>query len=297
MPEPTSFRGYYKQVLAQLGVDVRERVVANLTGVLTLVLATVLLAEWRVNAASQTYTRILVGLVCTIVSIVAYGLFYFVRSPWKIHNDTVQKHEDAITTMRKNQDKLQAAIESLTADLNSERTKNGEAELSSSAFRECLVDVSLSNPDELSGTVGHGSGILCSYLIVSTYIVNTRPITVSLRDWRLEIELNGQVYKPRAESLDSNWRVTRRVFRQEGFELRPTDRDEQLTPVLNERVTFGHNEGITVWSSWLLAGLSDHEFKDTATFTFTLTDSRGKTHSFARPPAPWPETGRLVAWR
>jgi len=178
--------------------------------------------------------------------------------------------------------------------LDTERAKNGMADFSASEFRECLACPFLNDAFALSSTPGHGENVGSSCILISTYVVNTRPVCVTLRDWKLSIEVNGKIYEPMRLPLDDRTRIKRAHTYASGIKLEVSETEEVPTPTLSEAIRFPQNQGSTVWTAWYLAGMLDHLFKANGKFVFDVTDSTGKMHRFQRLPGAWPDVGKLI---
>jgi len=304
-----SFWEYYGRVIKHVWKDAAPNLWAAVLNIASLAASVVLLALHKVNPSSQSVTRIFDGSLWILGIAMLTTFVHALRAPWKIHNSTIDTIEAAqaqlLATMKAAHDETRndhaetkRALDAIRADLMIEIERNQSADFSGSCFCECLVDTSISNPYNLRGTPGHGEQIVSSYLAVSTYLVNGKPPTVTLRTWALDIEtVDGRTFRPLEQLHDHKWHIARDSVESQGFELRQVERTEELNPPLTQSIEFTHNRGATVWSVWLLVGEACDMFKATAVFKFSITDSKGVVHSFTRSPGSWPTNGRLISWQ
>lgn len=152
------FWQYYRRVTVQIWQDISRHVLATVLALLSVTAGTILLAMYRVNPPSQTWTRTALGAAWPLAIFVLYLLWYAVRAPWRIHL------EDRATHSRE----LQAAIDSVTALRERLATSDEQYEEARKQLSLRLLDPVLHFEPE-NGTVSN-AGSPCNFVIT---IVNT----------------------------------------------------------------------------------------------------------------------------
>src|SRR5690348_13923225 len=102
--QKATFKAYYWRVISRAWDDARGHVKSGVVAALCAIAASILRAHWGLLEPSQKWLTGIANALPAIIIMGGFLVFFIVRAPWNLHNDTHQERAEQRQQLKEAQD-------------------------------------------------------------------------------------------------------------------------------------------------------------------------------------------------